>query len=635
MPELDEGGTRVPSKPPAPRPTDGLSYTERYRGTEYDSSGLPVKEESADPLAGIASAVRSLFGGRGQQAPTEPVAATGEPDAADPDAGLIDAPGRPPIAPASPARAARPRFGAPADLLTAPPAPERISYVEYEEDDWDEDRPLAAAQPMVAPEAPPQMAPAPMDQSPLPPPDRAQPSTAQTPLPPPERAQAAPTSQVPLPLPDWAQRRRPAPQAAGQVPAQPARPPAAARPAPKAVPATQAPAQAAQPVARAAAAAASVQPARPVARAAAVPARPAQASAAQPAPAPVAASAAPHQPARKPPRGSVISRQPAAPLPARPSQVARQSAASARAAEQFRAAEAARVPMRDEDAAPLLLDDDAAPLLLDDDDIPYSERYRGTEWDSNAKPAGRGLALAGLTRRALPVAIVVVLVAAGIGAVAMFGRGILDGLTGSGNPAPGGSKVIAQFRELAETPDLPFHVAMSTTITGGNEPIELDAEMDMVDGDSAGTVIFTEAGARIALEMIVKGGATYARVPGAPWQLVPLKQQGILSPLTELGALTGYEDLGLEERGGVSLRHLRTTEARRADLDAVIELFGDVATIRSSVIDLYLTEDGVPVEMTGTATMSLNQSGKSKQATLAFSYRFSQVGQALTIDAPV
>jgi hypothetical protein len=291
--------------------------------------------------------------------------------------------------------------------------------------------------------------------------------------------------------------------------------------------------------------------------------------------------------------------------------------------------------MRDEDAAPLLLDDDAAPLLLDDDDIPYSERYRGTEWDSNAKPAGRGLALAGLTRRALPVAIVVVLVAAGIGAVAMFGRGILDGLTGSGNPAPGGSKVIAQFRELAETPDLPFHVAMSTTITGGNEPIELDAEMDMVDGDSAGTVIFTEAGARIALEMIVKGGATYARVPGAPWQLVPLKQQGILSPLTELGALTGYEDLGLEERGGVSLRHLRTTEARRADLDAVIELFGDVATIRSSVIDLYLTEDGVPVEMTGTATMSLNQSGKSKQATLAFSYRFSQVGQALTIDAPV
>jgi hypothetical protein len=309
--------------------------------------------------------------------------------------------------------------------------------------------------------------------------------------------------------------------------------------------------------------------------------------------------------------------------------VARQSAASARAAEQFRAAEAARVPpMRDEDDGP--------PLLLDDDDdIPYSERYRGTEWDSNAQAAGRGLALATLTRRALPVAIVVVLVMGGIGAVAMFGRGIIEGLTGSGNPAPGGSKVIAQFRELADTRELPFHVAMSTTITGGNEPIELQAEMDMVDGDSAGTVTFTEAGARIALEMIVKGGATYARVPGAPWQLVPLKQQGILSPLTELGALTGYEDLGLEERGGVSLRHLRTTESGRADLDAVIELFGDVATIRSSVIDLYLTEDGVPVEMSGTATMSLNQSGKSKQATLTFDYRFSQVGEELAITAPI
>jgi hypothetical protein len=157
----------------------------------------------------------------------------------------------------------------------------------------------------------------------------------------------------------------------------------------------------------------------------------------------------------------------------------------------------------------------------------------------------------------------------------------------------------------------------------------------MVDGDSAGTVTFTEAGARIELEMVVKGGATYARVPGAPWQLVPLKQQGILSPLTELGALAGYEDLGLEERDGVSLRHLRTTESGRADLDAVIELFGDVAAIRSSVIDLYLTEEGVPVEMTGTATMSLNQSGKSKQATLAFSYRFSEVGTELTITAPV
>jgi hypothetical protein len=258
-----------------------------------------------------------------------------------------------------------------------------------------------------------------------------------------------------------------------------------------------------------------------------------------------------------------------------------------------------------------------------------------TEWDSNAQAAGRGLALASLTRRALPVAIVVVLVMGGIGAVAMFGRGIIEGLTGSGNPAPGGSKVIEQFRELADTRELPFHVAMSTTITGGNEPIELQAEMDMVDGDSAGTVTFTEAGARIALEMIVKGGATYARVPGAPWQLVPLKQQGILSPLTELGALTGYEDLGLEERGGVSLRHLRTAESGRADLDAVIELFGDVATIRSSVIDLYLTEDGVPVEMSGTATMSLNQSGKSKQATLTFNYRFSQVGEDLAITAPI
>lgn len=267
----------------------------------------------------------------------------------------------------------------------------------------------------------------------------------------------------------------------------------------------------------------------------------------------------------------------------------------------------------------------------------YSEQYRGTQWDSSPPPTTPVTRSSGRGRSAVALVRWLFLLVGVIG-LAMFGRGFIDGWNAGGVDAitpSATSSVVERFREVVADPGLAFHVKMSITVSGGPQPMQLVADLDMVGEDSAGKVRLTQGGDRIAVEMVVKDGVGYARAPGGGWQKVPGDEGTIESPFADLSPAIRYEDLGRTKRGQRMLHHLRTHDWTRDDLKAVTELFGKGATIESAVIDVYVTDRGVPVEMNGALAIGLPApAGAHDEAQATFSYRFSRVGKPVAIKAP-
>jgi hypothetical protein len=225
----------------------------------------------------------------------------------------------------------------------------------------------------------------------------------------------------------------------------------------------------------------------------------------------------------------------------------------------------------------------------------------------------------------------------GVVGLAMFGRGFVDSWN-AGGAEPGvpsaASSVAERFRELAADAELPFHAKMSLTIIGGPQSMQLAADLDMVGDDSAGTIRLTQGGVSTVLEMVSKDGVGYARPPGGAWQKLPADEGLIESPLADISPAIDLDDLGRVKRGKRMLHHLRSHDWTQEDLKAINELFGKGATIESIVVDVYVTDRGVPVEMNGAMTIGLAAGARDDEAKATFSYHFSRVGKPVTIKAP-
>lgn len=179
----------------------------------------------------------------------------------------------------------------------------------------------------------------------------------------------------------------------------------------------------------------------------------------------------------------------------------------------------------------------------------------------------------------------------------------------------------------------PFHVDsdIHASGSGGAEPINIRLRIngDTVGQDFDGEVSVPGKG---SVRVRFVDGVGYARLPGTDWvveddfeQTQPLNPFGLLKP-------EDLEYVGQVQRGRRSLHKLRTSEWIGGDLRSVglVDL-----ELLSTVFDIYVGNKGLPVE----AVLDFSISGRvsGRQATFEYHvvYRFSNIGDLVSIEAPV
>ncbi len=207
----------------------------------------------------------------------------------------------------------------------------------------------------------------------------------------------------------------------------------------------------------------------------------------------------------------------------------------------------------------------------------------------------------------------------------------------SASPATGdGDAIIEAFVDSFAAANEPFHVLSEVTFSGtaeGEEVFEgeLLVEGDVSGEDFAGEVSGDVSGQSIESEVITVGGTSYARQPGAEWQEVPSPgQTQPLNPFANLEA-ESTEYVGPDERGGRPVHHLRTTEWIGGD-PATTGI--PDATFEESTFDIFVDDQGLPVEADLAFTLSGVNQGIPFEAVYEVHYEFSNVGEPVTIEAP-
>ena len=206
-------------------------------------------------------------------------------------------------------------------------------------------------------------------------------------------------------------------------------------------------------------------------------------------------------------------------------------------------------------------------------------------------------------------------------------------------PAPtavSGDVVIERFLTDFAAEQPPFHlvstVAAEGTAGGEGGSISVSIEGDVSGEDMAGTLELSVPGLTVEVDVIVVDGRGYGRVGEGDWEeTTDFEQTQPMNPFSLLAA----EDLTYEgpvSRDGRRLHALRTLKWIGDDLR---NLPFRKAKLGDTVFDVYVGDDGIPVE----ATLVFDISGRyqRQRVSLAYdvSYLFSDVGKAVTIEAPI
>jgi hypothetical protein len=200
-----------------------------------------------------------------------------------------------------------------------------------------------------------------------------------------------------------------------------------------------------------------------------------------------------------------------------------------------------------------------------------------------------------------------------------------------------GDLVIAAFLANFAAAQPPFHLVSdiegrfaSGTRTG---EITVAIEGDVAADDFAGTYHAELPDETQDADLVLLDGVAYLRRPDAEWEIVPgFRQTQPLNPfiLLQPSDLT-YQ--GEVTRTGTTLHQLRTT--RWVGDDVVLEGVPDAA-LESSVFDIFVTDEGIPVAAElRFAVVGTTLTGEDARFEYTVLYEFSDVGEPVTIRAPI
>jgi hypothetical protein len=264
-----------------------------------------------------------------------------------------------------------------------------------------------------------------------------------------------------------------------------------------------------------------------------------------------------------------------------------------------------------------------------------SQRYRGTEWGQpldTPPTTPKGGRRPG--RRVL-VVLLAGLAIAGVGGWTALG-GRLPAVPGaSPTPAKPNSVFAQRFLKLVTKDPFAYHLAYRATLKAGDQTATVATDVNVSGADFAGTTKVQRGGARIAMDVVLKGARAYGRLPKAGWSVIPAVELATpASPFEALTATSSLEDLGEVTRSGKKLRRLRTSQWLAGDPNRLLAGQDGSVKVESSTFDVFVTSAGVPVEAVLTAELSGNIGGESRTATVRATYAFSNVGKPVKVTAP-
>lgn len=184
--------------------------------------------------------------------------------------------------------------------------------------------------------------------------------------------------------------------------------------------------------------------------------------------------------------------------------------------------------------------------------------------------------------------------------------------------------------------DATYHVAAEGDMDVGNESLAFHMEMDFAGDDVSSVIDISQKRVRARTESIVKDGIQYDRLAGDGWIRSEGTPDGLSSGIFgSMYSLDGLEYVGAVRRNGQLLHHLRFPQEYVPLLNsAFIEDFAGGMTVHDFRFDVWITGDGrarsATFKMDGTA----HESGVEVDVTLDFEYRFSRWGEPIVVDAP-
>jgi hypothetical protein len=200
-------------------------------------------------------------------------------------------------------------------------------------------------------------------------------------------------------------------------------------------------------------------------------------------------------------------------------------------------------------------------------------------------------------------------------------------------PSTDGQAIIALFRSGFGEAQPPFHleceVEASGTVGGDSGRLGFHMGGDVSGEDFSGQVIYP--GNEVAY-VVFADGVAYIRTADSDWLADPdFEQTQPLNPFSLLEA-DDLEYRGVHSIGGDDLHQLRTDKWIGGELD--IAGWTDMQ-LESNSFDIYVDEAGVPAEAHLRFRLTGNYLGDAADLTYVVLYYFTQVGEPVTIEAPI
>jgi hypothetical protein len=207
--------------------------------------------------------------------------------------------------------------------------------------------------------------------------------------------------------------------------------------------------------------------------------------------------------------------------------------------------------------------------------------------------------------------------------------------TASPSPTSSGDAIVQLFLTNFALAQPPFKLEsfVHGEVVAGAESSSLDFYIGgAVSGeDFAGTVLATSGEESVEAEIVFKDGVGYGREPGQDWERADgFSQTQPLNPFSLL-APNDVAYVGPAERDDRTLHQLRTIRWIGKDPTSVMP----GAQIVSSQFDIYVDDDGIPVEADLVFEMSARIAGQQAALTYDVVYLFTEVGVPNVIEAPI
>ncbi len=239
-----------------------------------------------------------------------------------------------------------------------------------------------------------------------------------------------------------------------------------------------------------------------------------------------------------------------------------------------------------------------------------------------------------LLRGVVPLVLLATIVASACGSTSVSpAPGGASTPTATGTPS--GQQVIEAFLARYASEDVPFHVRFDASVEVQGQRIPFSGEVDAVGSDAAGTVtVPVQGGELTTVEMVLVKGKAYGRAPGGQWGRLEVQQTQPINPFPRLRAGGDLKHIGVTQRAGRALHQLRTTKWIGEDPSKIAGSGLQGAAIKESRFDIFTESDGRPVEAALDFTMTGRSSGRPVELKGDVTYRFSKVGEKVTITPP-